>query len=156
MISDIFFIILLAFSGFFALKISIADFRRRIIPDAYLFPLLLTGLILISFYSFPISIQNATLGATFGYILGATVGIVFEYFLRNQDTKNTPPIGMGDIKLLGVGGLWLGTNGLAISLIFACISGYIWAHLHRQRFIPFAPFFIFGGFLSFIINLFLI
>lgn len=155
MISYIFFIILLALAGFFAIKISIADFRRRIIPDAYLFPLMLIGLTLISFYSFPVSIQAGTIGAIFGYFMSLGTGLMFEKFTKKTDNIQTP-IGMGDIKLLGTGGLWLGTNGLAIALVFACIFGIIWAKKSHQKFIPFAPFFVAGGFLSFIINLFLI
>ena len=152
MISYIFFIILLALAAFFAIKISIADFRRRIIPDAYLFPLMLIGLTLISFYSFPIGIQTATIGAIFGYIMAVITGLIFE----KATNCTQSPIGMGDIKLIGVGGLWLGTNGLALALIIACIIGTIWSKNHKQKFIPFAPFFLFGGFLSFIINLFLL
>ena len=152
MISYIFFIILLAFAAFLSIKISIADLRRRIIPDAYLFPLMLIGLTLISFYSFPTNIQTATIGAIFGYTMAAIIGITFEKIKKSNDA----PIGMGDLKLLGVGGIWLGTNGLAIALIIACISGMIWSRQKQQKYIPFAPFFIFGGFLSFIINLFLL
>ena len=144
MISYIFFIILLAFAAFLSIKISIADLRRRIIPDAYLFPLMLIGLTLISFYSFPTNIQTATIGAIFGYTMAAIIGIIFEKTKKSNDA----PIGMGDLKLLGVGGIWLGTNGLAIALIIACISGMIWSRQKQQKYIPFAPFFIFGGFLS--------
>ena len=152
MISYIFFIILLVLAAFLSIKISIADFHRRIIPDAYLFPLTLIGLILISFFSFPICIQTATIGATFGYLVASITGIAFEKIKKTDQS----PIGMGDIKLMGVGGIWLGTNGLAIALIIACIIGMIWAKYTQQKFIPFAPFFIFGGFLSFIINIFLL
>ena len=155
MISYIFFIILLALAAFFAIKISIADFRRRIIPDAYLFPLMLIGLILISFYSFPINIRDAVIGATFGYLMALITGIAFEKIATNNKLSHSP-IGMGDIKLMGIGGLWLGLNGLGIALIIACIIGTIWAKNKKQKYIPFAPFFLFGGFLSFIINLFLI
>ena len=83
MISYIFFIILLALAAFLAIKISIADLRRRIIPDAYLFPLMLIGLILISFYTFPISLHNAVVGATFGYLMALITGIIFEKALAS-------------------------------------------------------------------------
>jgi prepilin signal peptidase PulO-like enzyme (type II secretory pathway) len=63
---------------------------------------------------------------------------------------------MGDIKLIGVGGLWLGTTGLSIALIISCIIGAWWGRAHKQRFIPFAPFFIFGCFLTFISFAFLL
>ena len=136
--------------------ISIADLRRRIIPDAYLFPLMLCGLILITFYSFPISIQEAVIGATFGYIMSVLIGFIFDAILRKKNPKSDTPIGMGDIKLLGIGGLWLGIYGMSIALIIACISGAIWANINKQKYIPFAPFFLFGGFLSLITNIFLL
>jgi prepilin signal peptidase PulO-like enzyme (type II secretory pathway) len=150
MILYIFFIALLAFAAYCAIQISLNDFRHRLIPDKYLFPLMLTGLLLICFFPFPVSLSDAVLGATFGYVMTTIIGIIFDYKLHNKNQNTTPPIGMGDIKLIGVGGLWLGTMGLSISLIIACISGAIWAHNNKQKYIPFAPFFLLGGFLSFI------
>ena len=156
MISYIFFIILLLFSILLSIRISIYDYRHRIIPDAYLFPLLLIGLILLGFYNFPFDIITGIIGATFGYITSATLGFIFDRALQRRDKNSDTPIGMGDIKLISVGGLWLGTTGLAVALIISGITGAIWARRKKQKFIPFAPFFIFGGFLSFIINLFLL
>ena len=156
MISYIFFIILLVISVILSILISVADFRRRIIPDAYLFPLMLIGLTLIAFYSFPITLQSAVIGGAFGYLMSAIIGTAFDYKLSKKNPDALAPIGMGDIKLLGVGGIWLGTNGLAVALIVACILGVLWAKYKNQKYIPFAPFFFVGGFLSFIANLFLL
>lgn len=156
MISYIFFIFLIISAVLCSVLISIADLRRRIIPDAYLFPLMLCGLILITFYSFPISIQEAVIGATFGYMMSVLIGFIFDAILRKKNPKSDTPIGMGDIKLLGIGGLWLGIYGMSIALIIACISGAIWANINKQKYIPFAPFFLFGGFLSLITNIFLL
>ncbi|MBR5625699.1 MAG: prepilin peptidase [Alphaproteobacteria bacterium] len=150
MIFNIFFIILLTCALILSVLISIADFRRRIIPDAYLFPLMLIGLAIVGFYSYPINIQTATIGAIFGYLLSSIVGFTFDYFMRKRDSNIISPIGMGDIKLIGVGGLWLGVNGLAYALIIACVVGAIWARIQKQKYVPFAPFFLFGGILSFI------
>lgn len=152
----ILFSILLLIAIYCAFHISVADFRRRIIPDAYLFPLMLIGLTLVTFFDWPLSIFDATIGALFGYILSSVVGFAFDYFLRRRNSDAPAPIGMGDIKLMGVGGIWLGTSGLAVALIIACITGAIWARYRRARFIPFGPFFIFGGFLYLIGCLFLI
>lgn len=156
MFSHIFFIILLIATIACGIFISIADFRRRIIPDAYLFPMLLITLTLIAFYSFPLGIQDAVIGALFGYILGMISGLLFDYYLSKRTSSPYPPIGMGDIKLLGVGGLWLGIDGMGWALIIACIFGAIWARNRAQKYIPFAPFFFIGGFLSFIAKLFLL
>jgi len=58
---------------------------------------------------------------------------------HGQDT-----IGFGDIKLLAVGGIWLGTSGLSVAVITACVLGVVWAVIRKKRFVPFAPFFIVG------------
>ncbi len=150
MIFNILFILLLAGAITCATLISVADFRRRIIPDAYLFPLMLIGLILITFFGFPVSMRDGVIGATFGYAMSAVIGFAFDYFIRRRTPNATPPIGMGDIKLIGVGGLWLGATGLSYALIVACITGALWARANKQKFIPFAPFFLLGGILSLI------
>ncbi len=155
MIYYTFFILLLLIAAYLSIRISLEDFAHRIIPDKYLFPLLLVGLILISYFNHPITFPQATIGATFGYTVATLIGILFAHF--QQANRSCPPaIGMGDIKLIGVGGLWLGTYGLSIALIIACLSGALWACIKHQRYIPFAPFFLFGGLLSFIRLYFLV
>lgn len=156
MISNIFFITLLVLALLCAIKISVTDYRTRIIPDAYLFPLMLIGLILTAFFRFPVNINTAIIGASFGYIMASLIGIIFERRMHTHSNTKDTPIGMGDIKLIAVGGIWLGTAGIAWALIIACITGGIWAHRNHQQYIPFAPFFIFGVFLAFIANLILL
>lgn len=156
MISSIFFTILLAVAIFCAWRIGVADFRRRIIPDAYLLPLAIIGLILVAWFPWPFGPRVAAMGAAFGYVLSAAIGFIFEKIARRYRNDTMPPIGFGDIKLISVGGIWLGTTGLAIALIVSCITGILWARNHNQRYIPFAPFFLIGGFLAFIAISFLI
>ncbi len=156
MFFNIFFIFLLLMASYFAYKIVRTDFKRHIIPDIFLFPLMLIGLTFVTFYQWPISVYDAIIGGIFGYIISTIIGIIFDWRTK-QHTKNTPaPIGMGDIKLITTGGFWLGTSGLAFSLIVACISGAIWGACHKQRFIPFAPFFILGAILALITTIFLL
>ncbi len=157
MIFYIFFIILLTAAAYCCIQISINDFRHRIIPDVYLFPLMLIGLLLLTFFpSFPINLSDAVIAATFGYILTSVIGALYDRHLQKRKTPDTIPIGMGDIKLIAVGGLWLGATGLSLALIIACITGAIWAYQHKQKYIPFAPFFLMAGFLSFITTAFLL
>ena len=151
-----FYAILLVLALYLCWKISVADIRRRIIPDAYLFPLMITGAILVTFCPWPMDISPAVVGMAFGYILAATVGVIFDRILQRKNPKSESPIGMGDIKLIAVGGLFLGPTGLAIALGAACIFGAIWAYRKKQKFIPFAPFFIAGGILSWLSIAFLI
>lgn len=148
-----FFTLLLLAATFCIWRISVADFRRRIIPDAYLFPLFLIGLTVVHFCPWICSTAESVVGAITGYALASIIGLIFEHYKPNTQYS---PIGMGDIKLIATGGLWLGTTGLAIALVFACIFGAIWGHHNKQNFIPFAPFFFAGGFLSLITILFLL
>lgn len=157
MFGQIFFIILLAIALWCAWQISVADLRRRIIPDAYLWPLLLIGGLIVTWSPFwPIGPYMATAGAAFGYGLAAIVGFIFDWARRRKNPDADTPIGMGDIKLIATGGLWLGAQGLGLALIFACIGGAIWARVKHKRYIPFAPFFIGGAILALIITAFLI
>ncbi|MBR3930520.1 MAG: prepilin peptidase [Alphaproteobacteria bacterium] len=151
--SYIFFTILLLISAYLSVRISISDFRHRIIPDIYLFPLMLTGLVLTGFFSYPIDIYSGIIGGIFGYIMAVALGFIFVHIPHKPATT---PIGLGDIKLIGVGGIWLGITGLSIALVISCIAGMIWSYIHKEKYIPFAPFFLLGGFLSLIGMTFLI
>ena len=154
---NISFIVLLAVSAWLAWRISVADWRRRIIPDAYLFPLLLIGLIIIAFFPWFSNIGDSAIAAICGYALAAIIGYLFDITkTKNHKHSVVAPIGMGDIKLISVGGIWLGTFGLALALVIACVSGMVWGYIKRQKYIPLAPFFIGGGILSLIIIAFLL
>lgn len=140
-----------------AIAISVADFRRRIIPDAYLMPLFLIGLLVVNIVpGWVCGPRTSAIGAFAGYALGAGVGYIFDYVRRRHNPDADTPIGMGDIKLLATGGLWMGPTGLAIALVLSCLFGGIWARARHQQFIPFAPFFIAGAILALIAEIFLL
>ena len=153
MIYYIFFSFILIGACFCAYRMAAADFGRHIIPDVYLFPFLFAGLLTTTFFPWPVTSADSVVGGAMGYCLGLIVGFIFERFKKNSEY---PPIGMGDIKLLGAGGIWLGTVGLSIAMVVACVLAYIWNWQKREKYIPFAPFFLIGGFLSLIAIRFLI
>lgn len=154
MIYYIFFSFVLIGAVFCAYRMATADFRRRIIPDVYLFPFLFAGLLTATFFPWPITIADSVVGGAMGYCLGLIVGFIFERLAKKAEKY--PPIGMGDIKLLGAGGIWLGTMGLGIAMLISCVLAFIWNLKKHEKYIPFAPFFLIGGFLSLIIIQFLI
>ena len=153
MIYYIFFSLVLIGAFFCAYRMATTDLKRRIIPDVYLFPFLFAGLLTATFFPWPITIGDSVVGGAMGYCLGLIVGFVFEHIKKEQ---KYPPIGMGDIKLLGAGGVWLGTLGLSVAMIIACVLGMLWNWRRHEQYIPFAPFFLGGGFLSLIIIQFLL
>ncbi|MCL2338842.1 MAG: A24 family peptidase [Proteobacteria bacterium] len=165
----IFQIILYVAAAACAVAISVSDFRHRIIPDAYLFPMLLIGLFLGATHVAPMydgglpwiagGITESVIAAVIGYAMGGVINLAFKaYGIRHKKKSNKQttihdsrftihddPIGMGDIKLLGVGGIWLGVTGLSVALVSACAIGIIWGMRRRQKFVPFAPFFFMGA-----------
>lgn len=145
----IIFVILLLAAAFCAAMMSVIDWRRNIIPDMYLFPFMLIGLLVVSFFPWFFEIGEATIAAAVGYGLGVVMGLAFK-------KKSPEAIGFGDVKLLAAGGIWLGVSGLAIALIASCVLGGIWGLLKKQKFIPFAPFFFIGAICSLTALLFLI
>ena len=153
MIYNIFFSLVLIGAIFCAFRMATADFRRRIIPDVYLFPFMFAGLLTVTFFPWPVTIGDSVVGGAMGYCLGLIIGFIFERIKKDQ---KYPPIGMGDIKLLGAGGIWLGTMGLSIAMIISCVLAFLWNWRKKEKYIPFAPFFLIGGFLSLIIIQFLI
>ena len=153
MIYYIFFSLVLIGALFCAWRMATTDFRRHIIPDVYLFPFLFAGLLTTTFFPWPVTSADSVIGGAMGYCLGLIVGFIFEQLKKNAEH---PPIGMGDIKLLGAGGIWLGTQGLSIAMIAACILVYVWNWKKHEKYIPFAPFFLIGGFLALIAIQFLI
>lgn len=153
MIYYTFFSFVLVGAIFCAVRMAANDLKRRIIPDVYLFPFLFAGLLTTTFFPWPITISDSVVGGAMGYCLGLIVGFIFDKIKPNQ---KYPPIGMGDIKLLGAGGIWFGTMGLSLAMIISCVLAYLWNRKQKERYIPFAPFFLMGGFLSLIIIQFLI
>ena len=153
MIYYIFFSLVLIGAIFCAYRMASTDLKRRIIPDVYLFPFLFAGLLTATFFPWPITIADSVVGGATGYCLGLIVGFIFERIKKGQ---KYPPIGMGDIKLLGAGGVWLGTLGLSIAMVISCVLACLWNCKKHEEYVPFAPFFLIGGFLSLIAIQFLI
>lgn len=112
--------------------ITIADIRKRLIPDICLWPLMLAGL-----YIF---------GNNGGHILAMILGYATAFLLMcaAYGISGKEALGFGDVKLLAVAGLWLGINGLSLAVIYACAVGIMYGLVKRQRVVPFAPF-LFAG-----------
>ncbi|MDR0967972.1 MAG: A24 family peptidase [Rickettsiales bacterium] len=149
---NIIFIILLLGAVFCAFMMGRWDFQRRIIPDVYLFPFLLIGLTIVQFFPWVVSPSDAIIGGLVGYFLPLTMGALWGLRKKNKSDA----IGLGDIKLLGAGGIWLGLTGLAIAIVISSVAAAFWGWRKKQKFIPFAPFFFGGVICALIVMKFLI
>jgi len=163
---------------------SVHDWRARIIPDVWLFPFFICGLIIGDIPWIRGGFYESAMAAALGYAIGFLINIVFKRVKKYQIDRSHPshakaskmlaslsrpnhgagqtsshvscvtpydPIGMGDVKLLAAGGFWLGFDGLAVAVCGACLFGFIWAKVRKQKYVPFAPFF-FAGMALFIVG----
>jgi leader peptidase (prepilin peptidase)/N-methyltransferase len=100
------------------LTLTIIDLRTWLLPD----PLnLALGLLGISFHA----LFHFTLLSPFeilaGGVLGAGMLLTVRYFGNRHYKQDT--LGLGDVKLLGAAGLWLGPEGVVIAMTMGAFAG---------------------------------
>ena len=120
--------------------ISITDIKFFIIPNIFVILLLIPGIIEL-FYLFS---KMLLLGGIFGLIIFLILYLLFP-----------KGIGLGDVKLAGAIGLFLGLKltilAILLSFLSGAIVGLLLIALHKKSMkdpIPFGPFLAFGAITS--------
>jgi prepilin signal peptidase PulO-like enzyme (type II secretory pathway) len=131
---------------------SIIDWKFRIIPDILIFPLMLIAVFLADAAPWMHGgIMEGVIAGVCGYVLPNIIGVLLY-------KKSDEAIGGGDIKLMCVGGLFLGVKLLALTLVIAAALSIVWKVIQSFKtkeqvdFIPFAPFFWVGAWWAIVIN----
>ncbi|MFZ2998526.1 MAG: A24 family peptidase [Sphingobium sp.] len=107
-----------AMLGWILLTLAILDWRHFWLPDALTLPLAGLGFTL-GLWTTNVMMIDRIIGAAVGY--GALLAIALGYrALRKRDG-----LGLGDAKLLGALGAWLGWQALPFVLLIASLSGLI-------------------------------
>jgi leader peptidase (prepilin peptidase) / N-methyltransferase len=127
--------------GWTLLALAWIDARTMILPDILTLPLLLAGLIVTELTD-PDSLADHATAAGLGYLGLFAVAWCYRRF-RGRDG-----LGMGDAKLLGAIGAWLGLSLLPITLFLAACLGLLAAGAGRltgrrmtaATAMPFGPF----------------
>lgn len=122
------------------LTLSAHDLKAHILPDTLTLPLILSGL------GFNVlSGQGylwSGLGAMAGY--GLIAGLRWFWVRR----RGVEAIGLGDAKMLGAGGAWVGADGLPVILLIASGSALLVlalsGRLKSGRAVPFGVFLALG------------
>ena len=115
------FSILLLLSGFILLLIlSIIDLKTFLLPNVLVAPFAALGFV------FHITNSFYYLSLT-EVILGGIGGFLILYLIRAGGNKyyGQDSLGLGDVKLLGAGGLWLGPQGVLIAMTLGALAGLI-------------------------------
>lgn len=98
--------------------LTIIDLRHYLLPDRYVFPLAALGLLF-----------HASLGFTLvgpeHALLGAVIGGGLLYIVRGLGTwyYKQEAMGLGDVKLLAAGGMWLGPAPVITAILVGAMAG---------------------------------
>ncbi|MBN8520931.1 MAG: prepilin peptidase [Alphaproteobacteria bacterium] len=111
----------LILAGLLLVILSVIDLRVRLLPNIYVLPFALLGVV------FHLTTSFDLLSSPHDMVIGGITGFMILFLLRlagnhyyGQDT-----LGLGDVKLMGAGGLWLGVEGILIALTLGAMAGVI-------------------------------
>ncbi len=112
--------------------LAVIDFKTMFLPNKYVFPF--AGLAIVFHASLQFSVLdplNIILGGIFGY------GILWVIRYCGNRYYKMESLGLGDVKLLGAAGLWLGlshvTFAMTLGAIAGLIHGLIVAYIHSKK-----------------------
>lgn len=102
------------------IALSIIDLRHWILPDELNFAFGVTGVVfhLVTAYQFA-DIQSMLLGAA----VGAGMLYIIRFFSNRHYGRDT--LGLGDVKLMGAAGLWLGLDGTLQAITVGAAAGLV-------------------------------
>ena len=98
------------------LALSFIDFDTQLLPDALTLPLAFLGFTL-GLWTTDVALVDRVIGAAAGYLGLLTIGLGYRA-LRGREG-----LGLGDAKLLGAIGAWLGWQALPFILLIAASLG---------------------------------
>ena len=105
--------------------VAVIDLRERRIPDALSLPLLAAGLLWAAVEG-DRPWSGHALGAAGGFGVLAAFGAAY-FRVRGREG-----LGLGDAKLFGAAGAWLGWSALPVVLLIAAVTGLIFGVLIRS------------------------
>lgn len=127
------------------ISLATIDFDTQLLPDAITQPLLWAGL-LANYFNVFVSLEDAVLGAIFGYL---SLWIVFWGF---KLATGKDGMGYGDFKLLALLGAWLGWQVLPVVIVLSSVVGacigitlVVLRSRDRSKPIPFGPYLAVAG-----------
>ena len=131
----------------------VVDFKERLLPNKYVFPFAALGIVFHVLTDFQFLFwQEVLIGGALGYGLLWLVRAVGSWYYGQE------ALGLGDVKLMGAAGLWLGPEYLMLSLTvgasLSIVHGVIYAVIQKKSLrrleIPAGPGLI-GGIMALVI-----
>lgn len=132
--------------AWYLIALAMIDFDTQLLPDSLTMPLLWFGIALGFSDAYPVTLEDAVLGAMFGYLSLWSVYWAFKLVTGKEG------MGYGDFKLLSALGAWLGWQALpALILVSSAVGAIIGVMLLSTSFvkrsepIPFGPYLALAG-----------
>lgn len=110
--------LILAFAALCALVVI--DLRTRLLPNILVLSLAVSGA---AFHASSLFFYNTPLDLLVGAIIGA--GILYLVRVAGNTYYKADTLGLGDVKLMGAGGLWLGSDFILIAIIAGALAGLV-------------------------------
>lgn len=104
--------------GWLLLTLAVLDWRHFWLPDALTLPLAFLGFT-IGLWATDVALVDRAIGAAAGY--GALLAIALGY----RAVRGRDGLGLGDAKLLGALGAWMGWQALPFILLIASVTGLL-------------------------------
>lgn len=100
--------------------LSVVDMRVRLLPNEMVLGFAALGIL------FHFSTLTELLSIT-EMALGAAIGFGGLYLVRALANRHygMDALGLGDVKLMGAAGLWLGPDGIALALMIGAMAGLL-------------------------------
>lgn len=102
------------------IALSVIDFKTWILPDPLNLLLAVTGVIFHLSSYFHILPPHEMI---FGALLGA--GLLYMIRMGGNAYYKQESLGLGDVKLLGAAGFWLGIEGVVIAIVLGAMAGIL-------------------------------
>lgn len=141
-------------SAFCLFRLIVIDLKYRILPNEYVLALFILGVVFHVLFDFKIlTLPDMAVGMGLGAGLLWSIRFVANWYYQD-DT-----LGLGDVKLMGAAGVWLGPDHILLALIIGASAGVLhglgmmvfsriktgqWPALSRFS-LPAGPGFIVGG-----------
>lgn len=100
------------------ITLSIIDLRVRLLPNRLVLPLAILGVIFHTATTFHLLSPIAV-------VLGGVLGFGILYGIRTiaNALYHQDALGLGDVKLMGAAGLWLGPDGVLMAMTLGALCG---------------------------------
>ena len=105
---------------FFLVLLALIDLKTRLLPNKYVAGFLVTGFFFHVLHAFRFITPS---NMFFGMFCGGGLLLAVRYFANKIYKRDT--LGLGDVKLMGAAGIWLGLDYIFLAISFGAFAGLL-------------------------------